>query len=71
MSEEQATVTIRANGSLRIKGAQLIGADGEVIPTEESFSLCRCGHSDNKPFCDGAHRAAGFEHPGTHNAPTE
>ena len=71
MTQEQPTITIRANGSLRVKGAQLIGADGQPIATEESFSLCRCGHSENKPFCDGAHRAAGFEDPGTHNAQSD
>jgi CDGSH-type Zn-finger protein len=27
-------------------------------------ALCRCGHSANKPFCDGTHRKVGFEAPG-------
>ena len=70
MSEEQPTITVRANGSLRVKGATLIGADGNVISDKETFSLCRCGHSKDKPFCDGAHREAGCEDPGTH-APGE
>jgi CDGSH-type Zn-finger protein len=47
-----------------------VGADGNVISDKETFSLCRCGHSKDKPFCDGAHREAGFEDPGTH-APVE
>jgi CDGSH-type Zn-finger protein len=70
MSEEQPTITVRENGSLRVKGATLIGADGNVISDKETFSLCRCGHSKDKPFCDGAHREAGFEDPGAH-APVE
>ena len=70
MTEEQPTITVRANGSLRVNGATLIGADGIVISDKEAFSLCRCGHSKDKPFCDGAHREAGFEDPGTH-APVE
>ena len=64
MSEDQPTITVRANGSLRVKGATLIGADGNVISDKETFSLCRCGHSKDKPFCDGSHREAGFEAPG-------
>ena len=70
MSEEQPTITVRANGSLRVNGATLIGADGNVISDKETFSLCRCGASKDKPFCDGSHREAGFEDPGTH-APAE
>lgn len=70
MSNEKPTITVRANGSLRVNGATLIGADGNVISDKETFSLCRCGHSKDKPFCDGAHRKAGFEDPGTH-APVE
>jgi CDGSH-type Zn-finger protein len=70
MSDEKPTITVRANGSLRVNGATLIGADGNVISDKETFSLCRCGHSKDKPFCDGTHREAGFEDPGTH-APVE
>ena len=70
MSDEKPTITVRANGSLRVNGATLIGADGNVISDKETFSLCRCGHSKDKPFCDGAHREAGFEDTGTH-APAE
>lgn len=69
MSEEKATINIRANGSLKVEGVTIIGADGNVISDGETVFLCRCGQSQNKPFCDGAHRAAGFEDSGCH-APT-
>lgn len=68
MSEnEKATITVKANGSLQVRGATLIGADGVVISDEDAIFLCRCGHSANKPFCDGSHRAAGFEDSGCHS----
>lgn len=70
MSDEKPTITIRANGSLRVNGATLIGADGNVISDKETYSLCRCGHSKDKPFCDGSHREAGFEDSGE-RAPVE
>jgi len=34
---------------------------GEKFPAQESYALCRCGHSKNKPFCTGTHSDAGFE----------
>ena len=40
-------------------GLQLL-AEG----SEEETWLCRCGHSSNKPFCDGTHRKIGFTAPG-------
>jgi CDGSH-type Zn-finger protein len=70
MSEETPSITIRPNGSLRVKGATLIGADGVVISEKDTYSLCRCGHSKDKPFCDGSHRECGFEDAGEH-APVE
>lgn len=41
---------------------------GEVIPTEEEYDLCRCGHSEDKPFCDSSHTLVGFD--GTETADT-
>ena len=51
-------ITIRDNASLKIDGeVPLYDADGNRIPTPEGrpYSLCRCGHSKKKPFCDGSH----------------
>lgn len=33
---------------------------GERLPTRPEMALCRCGHSANKPFCDGTHARIGF-----------
>jgi CDGSH-type Zn-finger protein len=61
-SNEGATITPNDNGPYRVVGVcQLIDADGKVIRSEGGFALCRCGGSSNKPFCDGTHRANGFE----------
>ncbi|MCH7565886.1 MAG: CDGSH iron-sulfur domain-containing protein [Gemmatimonadetes bacterium] len=57
-------ITIRENGSLRIDEAiPLVDHEGNVITTPEGkpYSLCRCGGSSNKPFCDGSHRTNGFD----------
>lgn len=35
--------------------------DGKTYPVGETYTLCRCGHSKNKPFCDGTHLEIGFE----------
>ena len=64
--QPKATITVRPNGSLRVNGAVLIGADGNIITERDSYSLCRCGHSQDKPFCDGAHRDCAFVDEGTH-----
>ena len=48
------------NGPLRISGKMEIRYKGEIIE-KEKVSLCRCGASENKPFCDGTHKKIGFE----------
>lgn len=58
---ERVKIFVKPNGSVRVSGeVDFVDTDGNVIETKANFSLCRCGHSANKPFCDGAHRDAGF-----------
>ncbi|MGV3464303.1 MAG: CDGSH iron-sulfur domain-containing protein [Heyndrickxia sp.] len=53
----KAQIKVNDNGSYRISGdVELIDAEGNVFETKPSFSLCRCGLSKNKPFCDGSHK---------------
>ena len=57
-------IICKKNGSLRVSGNFVIqDAEGNSfdLSGREAISLCRCGHSSNKPFCDGSHRAAGFQ----------
>ncbi len=50
------------NGPLLLKGNfTIVAASGRKAWTGKKAALCRCGQSKNKPFCDGAHKAAGFE----------
>jgi len=59
-----AEITIRDNGPLLVTGgATLKDASGKEFnpPNKEQYALCRCGHSANKPFCDGSHKTAGFQ----------
>lgn len=59
-----AEVKIRAlkNGPLEVSGAvDVLDLAKQPYPPEESpIYLCRCGHSANKPFCDGSHKRMGF-----------
>lgn len=44
------------SGPLWVKGGiPLTGADGRVYEVRNRMTLCRCGRSDNKPFCNGSH----------------
>lgn len=55
-------ITVRDNGPLRVEGTvQLVDAEGNEFEQKTSFSLCRCGFSENKPYCDGSHRRENFE----------
>ena len=62
-SEENAMseVTVTANGPLAVKGLKEIkNSKGQSLPVQETVYLCRCGHSANKPFCDGSHKKNNF-----------
>lgn len=60
--EEPTTVNPRPNGPLFVRGrVRIVDADGNLIREDTRLALCRCGASGNKPFCDGTHRAIGFQ----------
>jgi CDGSH-type Zn-finger protein/uncharacterized Fe-S cluster protein YjdI len=51
----------QANGPLRVRGnLEITSGTGRVVARVTSASLCRCGGSANKPFCDGTHTKIGF-----------
>ena len=60
----EVTIKARANGPLKVEGPiRVIDAEGNEfeLPAGSAIVLCRCGHSQNKPFCDTSHRRVGFE----------
>ena len=69
MSEERnddgtVTITVSNNGPYRVTGpARVVDADGNEydLSAKKRVSLCRCGASTTKPFCDGTHSKLGFQ----------
>jgi CDGSH-type Zn-finger protein len=62
MSEPRITISV--DGSLKVEGdIPLLDHEGNRIPTKEGipYFLCRCGASENKPFCDGSHKRVEFK----------
>ncbi|MCU0450668.1 MAG: CDGSH iron-sulfur domain-containing protein [Bernardetiaceae bacterium] len=56
---------VNNNGSLKIEGDfEIVDPQGNVygLGGRTVVSLCRCGLSANKPFCDGSHKEK-FDHP--------
>ena len=54
---------IKSNGSIRVEGEfELFDDKGNAfdIAGRTAVSMCRCGFSNNKPFCDGAHKTNQF-----------
>ncbi len=57
-------VAVIDDGPLFVQGGvPLEGADGETYETLNRMSLCRCGASSNKPYCDGTHSETDFKDP--------
>jgi CDGSH-type Zn-finger protein len=65
MNDSEQTLVVINNGPYRIMGDNItikdmagntFGLAGRTV-----VSLCRCGHSENKPFCDGSHGRVGFQ----------
>ena len=57
-------IIVRSDGPLRVEGDfEIVDVQGHVygLAGRPAIGLCRCGHSANKPFCDGSHKTAGFQ----------
>jgi CDGSH-type Zn-finger protein len=57
-------ITVMNNGSLRVEGDfEIVDQEGKVfgLAGRERVSLCRCGQSNNKPFCDSSHKTCAFD----------
>ncbi|HEY4693500.1 MAG TPA: (4Fe-4S)-binding protein [Bellilinea sp.] len=58
----ETIIDARPNGPLFIRGQlKIVEVGGHVLREDTRVALCRCGHSENKPFCDGTHRKIGFK----------
>lgn len=58
MADEPVRITVRPNGPLRVEGHIILtDADGKEwdLAGKTAMSLCRCGLSEKRPFCDGSH----------------
>jgi CDGSH-type Zn-finger protein len=75
-SQDKAKVVVSKNGPYIVSGAlplmqMIIGTDPEGgserwltarnFAVTETYALCRCGHSQHKPFCDNSHKRVGFD----------
>jgi len=55
-------ITATKNGPLKIEGSlEIVSGTGTTLAKTSKTWLCRCGHSANKPFCDGTHTKIGFK----------
>lgn len=57
-------ITVNSNGSIKLEGEfEIVDKNGGVygLGDREIISICRCGQSRNKPFCDGSHKG-NFDH---------
>jgi len=56
-------ITVKAHGPYLVNGdIELFDSAGNLFPkSEHGYALCRCGQSENKPFCDGSHGKVRFQ----------
>jgi CDGSH-type Zn-finger protein len=62
MTMSGVNITPSENGPYVVSGpVTLTDIDGRVIEHSDPMAICRCGHSSNKPFCDGTHATIDFD----------
>jgi len=61
MSDASVTIVPLFNGPYEVTGeVSVVAPDGTILRETAKAYLCRCGHSANKPFCDGSHKRQGW-----------
>jgi CDGSH-type Zn-finger protein len=67
-------IQCRENGPLVVEGpVKVLDHHGNPFPLstdKPKIALCRCGHSSQRPFCDGTHKRVGFQAPETAPPPS-
>ena len=58
--DNNPSITPAPNGPYIVKGVSRCSNRHGSVETGETMALCRCGASNNKPFCDGSHKKTGF-----------
>ncbi len=61
MVNGDVAISVEKNGPYRVKNVALDATFNGVGASHTKYVLCRCGHSKNKPFCDGTHRDEGWK----------
>ena len=60
-TEQTSHITVTEDGPYMVEGGvEVVNAEGQVVSAKGKVFLCRCGGSQNKPFCDGTHAEKGF-----------
>jgi CDGSH-type Zn-finger protein len=54
-------INILENGPILVKGETIVTKNGEKLEVKEQYALCRCGQTNNSPYCDGTHKVCGFK----------
>ena len=68
-AKQAPQIKARENGPYLVSNlTRLTNSKGASLETQETTALCRCGHSANKPYCDGTHKAKGFTSDNTADA---
>ncbi|MBN9100716.1 MAG: CDGSH iron-sulfur domain-containing protein [Pseudonocardia sp.] len=62
-------IRVTPGGPYLVSGGVPLTHGSDVVPTGEVYTLCRCGGSSRKPFCDSTHRRIGVDDDGTADGP--
>lgn len=54
-------IKVQPNGPIIATGSFKLELPNGEVEEKEVATLCRCGHSQNKPYCDGTHRKINFQ----------